>query len=161
LTRDDFRLTLMNSMTVLSHEIKGFSVVLFYSPQCVYCKQFIPIFKHLPDVLNGCQFAMINVSVNKSLVTLSQQSNTPITYVPLIILYINGRPYIRYTGPLVENDLRRFIIDVSNKVHESGFTHVLKTNGIPDYSMGKPLYGEDEVSYLQFNDQLGYYIKPT
>ncbi len=155
LTKDDFGL----SGNALYHEIRGYSLILFYSPQCVYCQQLIPVFKRLPDFVNGCHFGMINVSMNKSLVNMARQSNTPIEYVPLLILYINGRAYMRYNGPPEENEIRRFILEVSNTVQESGFANVVKENGIPDYTIGNPLCGSTDIAYLEFNDTAGYHKK--
>lgn len=159
LTSDDFNLQNGKNGTILGHEIKGYSLILFYSTQCVYCQQLIPIFKRMPDRVNGCQFGMINVSMNKSLIGMSRQSITPIEYVPLLILYINGSPYMRYDGPAEENEIRRFIFEVSNVVQENGFANVTKDKGIPAYTIGTPLCGEDGVCYLDFDDVQGYVKK--
>ena len=156
LSTDDFGLTKGEKGDVLYHEIRGFSLILFYSTQCVYCQKLIPIFKRLPDIVNGCQFGMINVSMNKSLIGMSMSSHTPIKYVPLLILYINGRPYMRYEGPPEENDIRRFILEVSSAVQESGFAKVTKEKGIPAYTVGTPLCGESDVCYLEFDQNTGY-----
>jgi thiol-disulfide isomerase/thioredoxin len=152
LTTDDFSIANGENGPLLHHDISGFSLVLFYSTQCVYCQNIIPIFKRLPDLINGCQFGMVNVSMNNSLVRMSANSITPIKYVPLLILYINGRPYVRYEGPHKEEDIRRFILEVSNSVQETGFSKVTKERGIPSYTVGHPLYGEKEVCYLDFDD---------
>ena len=152
LQTDDFSLRKGEQGQVLCHDIRGFSLVLFYSTQCVYCQQIIPIFKRLPDIVNGCQFGMINVSMNKQLIRLSKSSITPIEYVPLIILYINGSPYMRYDGPPEENEIRRFILEVSNLVQKSGFSNVTKEKGIPAYTIGNPLCGEGNVCYLEFDE---------
>jgi thiol-disulfide isomerase/thioredoxin len=159
LTTDDFTLMPSDEGNILHIEIMGFSLILFYSTHCVYCQKLIPGFKRLPDIVNGCQFGMLNVSVNRSLTDMSKKSITPITVVPLIILYINGGPYMRYVGPLDEINISKFIFETSKAVHESGFARITKEKGIPSYSLGNPLYGEDEVSYLDFNEHSGY-IKP-
>ena len=150
LSADDFVVQQGEKGPLLCHEIRGFSLVMFYSTKCVYCQKLIPTFKRLPDIVNGCQFGMINVSTNKHLIQMARQTITPIEYVPLIILYINGRPYMRYEGAPEENDIRRFILDASNMVQESGFTKVTKELGIPAYSIGTPLCGEKY--YLEYDD---------
>lgn len=156
LTTDDFAVSPSENGDVLHIDVRGFSLILFYSTHCVHCQKLIPIFKHLPDVVTGCQFGMINISTNRRLIAMSAASITPIKYVPLIILYINGRPYMRYDGLPHEDDIRRFILDVSNAVHESGFSQVTRERGIPSYSIGNPLYGETDVTYLEFDEQVGY-----
>jgi len=158
LSTDDFRITHGKSGDVISHQIKGFSLILYYSTKCVYCQQIIPIFKQLPYVVNGCQFGIINVSLNKSLISMASRTITPIEYVPLIILYINGSPYMRYNGPNKQDDIRNFIIEVSNKVQEQGFSSTLKENNIPEYTIGIPKC-DDEVCYLEFDEESGYHKK--
>ncbi len=152
LTTDDFSIKGYEDRNILYHEIRGFSLVLFYSTQCVYCQKIIPIFKRLPDIVNGCQFGMINVSMNKTLINMSANSTTQIRYVPLLILYINGYPYMRYEGKHEEGAIRQFILSVSNDVQESGFSRVTKEKSIPAYCIGNPLCGEGDVCYLEYND---------
>lgn len=159
LSTDDFMLSKGENGDVLHHDIRGFSLILFYSKQCVYCQQIIPVFKRLPEIVTGCQFGMVNVSINKSLIGMSMKSITPIKYVPLLILYINGRPYMLYKGPPEENDIRRFILEVSNAVQESGFSQVTKERGIPAYTIGTPLCGDGDVCYWEFSEDVGYILK--
>ena len=44
---------------------------------------------------------MINVMRNKQVVNNSRNTITPITYVPYILLYWNGKPYMKYNGVLI------------------------------------------------------------
>jgi hypothetical protein len=157
LSSEDFYTTRVQNDVSLCHNIQGFSVLLFYSTQCVHSQKAFPIFRKLPEIVNGCQFGLVNVSTNRQLIQLTQQTTTPIRYVPLIILYINGRPYMKYTGAITEPAIRQFVIDVSKSVHESGFAKVAKQKGVPSYCVGQPLCGEDEVCYLEFNPKEGYH----
>lgn len=156
LSTDDFFVKNTTETDILCHEIRGFSLLLFYSNQCEYCQRVIPIFKRLPQTVNGCQFGMLNVSMNKTLIAQSQRTNTPIKYVPLIILYVNGTPYMRYEGPHEEKDITQFIVEISNRVQSTGFQNVLKEKNIPAYTIGQPLCGDGEVCYLEFDSQVGY-----
>ena len=157
LTSEDFGVTSGNKGDILCHGIPGFSLILFYSTQCVHCQTLIPIFKKLPGSIGGCQFGMINVSTNKKCIRLSKDTITPITYVPYIILYIQGKPFMKYNGPHDSNEIRRFIIEVSNKVqNKQKFTDKeVKDDGkgIPQYTIGHPLCGpNDKVCYLPMED---------
>ena len=96
LTANDFQNIEKENGNVLCTNIKGFSLILFYSTQCNYCKELIPIFKNLPGQVDGCNFGMINVNKNKHIIQMSNQTIVPITYVPYIILYIDGIPFMRY-----------------------------------------------------------------
>ena len=167
LTSSDFTLQKGIKGNILCNSIPGFSLILFYSTQCDYCKTFIPIFKKLPGTVGGCQFGMINVSHNKNCILLSRQTIAPISVVPYVILYVNGKPYMRYQGPQNIKEIARFIIDISKSL--SGKTKNLKLEKrikhnvkgkIPAYTIGKPLYGpDDKVCYLEFDTMLIIKIK--
>lgn len=155
LTSDDFTVNRGTKGSILCNKIPGFSLILFYSTQCSHCIQLIPTFKSLPGTIGGCQFGMINVSTNKRCVKMAKNTIVPIQYVPLLILYINGRPFIKYNGRYESNDIKTFILEVANKVNNkqkfSNENVAEDPRGtIPDYSIGHPLYGLDNVIYLEF-----------
>ena len=155
LSTDDFTVSKGTKGNIMTHSIPGFSLILFYSTQCVHCQNLIPIFKTLPGTIGGCQFGMINVSTNKTCVRMSKDTIAPITYVPYIILYINGRPFMKYQGPQNADEIRNFIIAVHTKISskQKFADEEVKEDprgGIPAYTIGHPLYGDDDVCYLEF-----------
>ena len=156
LSSDDFVVNKGSKGDILCHSIPGFSLILFYSTKCIHCKTLIPIFKRLPGTIGGCQFGMINVSTNKTCVRMSQRTIAPIKYVPYIILYIQGKPFMRYNGPHNGGEIRRFVIEVANKVQsKQDFTkEIVKTEGggIPEFTIGHPLCGDDKRCYLDFKE---------
>ena len=170
LTSEDFHITKSAKGNIMCTNIPGFSLILFYSTQCEHCQLLIPIFKLLPGNVGGCQFGMINVNQNKSCIIMSKDTIAEIKVVPYIILYINGKPYMRYQGPHVQEEITRFVIEVSEKVQNlSSFTKkekekekqiipgikdVIKKEDIPAYTIGKPLFGQEwqHVCYLDFNE---------
>ena len=162
LTTDDFQIQRGSKGNIMCTNIQGFSLILFYSTQCEHCQSLIPIFKRLPGSVGGCQFGMINVSHNKQCVIMSRQTIAPINVVPYIVLYINGKPYMRYNGPHDQREIGRFIVEVSQKVQKKD-NFIKEENvkedpqgGIPAYTIGKPLCGpDDKVCYLDFNDAYG------
>jgi thiol-disulfide isomerase/thioredoxin len=142
---------------ILCHNIPGISLILFYSTKCQHCQKLIPIFKRLPGQIGGCQFGMINVSLDKDIVRYSKDTITKITYVPLMILYVNGKPFIRYEGPHDEIEIKKFLTEVTSKLQakekfSSNNVKNDKKNDIPAYTIGHPLYGQDEVSYLEYDE---------
>jgi thiol-disulfide isomerase/thioredoxin len=160
LCSDDFEISNGSKGNIMCHNIPGFSMVLFYSKQCVHCQSLIPIFKQLPGSLSGCQFGMINVSANKKCVKLSKDTIAPISYVPYICLFIQGKPFMRYNGPHDANEIRRFVLEVSKKVQsKQQFSQENvkdDKNGIPEYCIGIPLCGKDDkICYLPFDDAYG------
>jgi len=142
--------------------LQGFSLILFYSTECVHCQSLIPIFKGMPGSVGGCQFGMINVSHNKQCVMMSRETIAPIKVVPYIILYINGKPHMRYNGPYIAEEIGRFIVEVARSVQlqeNSAKDEVIKEDPrgiIPAYTIGHPLCGpDDNVCYLDFDDAYG------
>jgi hypothetical protein len=159
LSSDDFSVVKGNKGNILCHSIPGFSLILFYSTQCVHCQNLIPLFKKLPGTIGGCQFGMINVSSNKQCVQMSKDTIAPISYVPYIVLYIQGKPFMRYNGPHDAEEIKRFVIEVANKIQSKqtfsseNVKEPQNGKGIPEFSIGKPLCGQDDdVCYLNFND---------
>ena len=86
LSTEDFHLVKGTKGAIMTTNIPGFSLILFYSTQCEHCQSLIPIFKQLPGTVGGCQFGMINVSHNKQCVLMSRETIAPIRVVPYIIL---------------------------------------------------------------------------
>ncbi len=152
LTSEDFGI----KGDTLCTNIQGISLLLFYSTQCEHCKMLTPIFKSLPGTIGGCQFGMINVSNNKSCVKMSRETISPITYVPYIVLYVNGSPFMRYNGPHVLSEIQRFVLEVANKLqNKQKFTEEIiskhTSREIPPYTIGLPVCN-DSVCYLDFDE---------
>ena len=168
LGNDDFNITKGTNGPILCNTLSGFSLILFYSTQCTHCNTLIPIFKKLPGKISGCQFGMVNISNHKDLIKRSKATILPITYVPLIILFVATKPYMIYKGPHDDGEIKRFIIEVYNKLNnKQKFTNEnnasKKQNNVKHHpilgDMGIPLYGDsDLVSYLEFNQEKGYHV---
>jgi len=105
---------------------------------------------------------MINVSLNKNCVRLSKETIAPITYVPYIVLFVNGRPFMRYNGSHDINEIKRFILEIAQKMEtkqkfsndQQNIQEVIRDTKIPAYTIGLPLYGCDdgECTYLNFTE---------
>jgi len=159
LTTADFNNQRGGKGPIMCTNIQGFSLILFYSTECHHCQSLIPIFKRLPGSVGGCQFGMINVSQNKQCVIMSRNTIAPIQVVPYIVLYINGKPHMRYNGPYLSEEIGRFIVEVAKNVQASDTNNKHENikedqrGGIPAYTIGIPLCGtDDNVCYLEFND---------
>lgn len=161
LTADDFSVIKNddpNKNDIMINNVDNFSLILFYSTHCQHCQNIIPIMKKLPGTVTGCQFGMINVSVNKKCVQMSRNTIAPIKYVPYIVLYVNGRPFMKYQGPYDINEIQKFVVAVSQKIQTKqkfDDDENVKENvrgGIPEYTIGHPLCGKDKVCYLDFDD---------
>lgn len=161
LENDDFVLAKGTKGNILCTSIPGFSLILFYSTQCPHCQKLVPIFKKLPGSIGGCQFGMLNVSTNKNCVRLSKDTIAPITYVPYIVLYVGGKPFMKYQGPHDLNEIKRFVIEVSKKIEtKQKFSQIpnkkdTKKHPHTDYGnnyIGCPLYGCDDDIYMEYEE---------
>ena len=102
-------------------ELKGMTLVMFYSKDCEHCKTLFGNFKQLPYFVTGCQFAIFNVDLNPQIVEQSKPTICPITYVPDVILYVNGAPYIRYDGGHDLADIQTFLQQIYEKLQKTSF----------------------------------------
>lgn len=155
LSNENFGIRKEQGESVLCNNIKGFSLILFYSTQCKFCKDLIPVFKKLPGTIGGCTFGMINVSNNKQCVNMSLQTKAPIKYVPFIVLYVDGRPLVQYDGKHTISDIRQFVLDTAKQFRlKRNFTKSFTTSEkpkIPAYCTGQPVCS-DGVCYVDFKD---------
>ena len=155
LSSEDFSIGKGIKGPILCNNIPSLSLILFYSTNCKYCFELMPIFKKLPGMIMGCQFGIINVSTNKEVINMSNQTIVPIEYIPYILLYVNGRPYIMYKGPSDIAEIGKFIKEVAHSIQSNSNNSFMKDErvkhsdkGIPKYSIGHPLCGDDKVCYL-------------
>lgn len=56
---------------------------------------------------------------NKSVVEMSRQSSTPINSVPKFILYVDGRPYVEYSGQRSRPAILSFLQEITSKINQS------------------------------------------
>ena len=101
---------------------------------------------------------MINVSANKEIVQKSMGTNTAIGYVPYVVLYINGKPFMRYEGPKTKEMMRKFVIDVSKSLDvqqitddeskERSYRARRRNMELEKLTTGTPLYGEEDHYFI-------------
>jgi thioredoxin-like negative regulator of GroEL len=169
LQSNDFKLIDGMKGPIMTTQIKGISIVVFYSSKCIHCQKLLPVIKNLSNSIQGCQFGIVNVGNSKECILLSRNTKNPINVVPYIILYINGRPYIRYQGPHTEQEITNFIVEVTtsaaanynskettkNTGNERANNKQMAKQGskIPSYCLGHPICGDGEdVCYLEFDE---------
>lgn len=119
LRSDDFRIMTRSGKPLLHTMVPGFSLLLFYSTNCQYCKNLIPIFKTLPGKIGGCNIGVIDVGINKQCILMSRETEAPINVVPYIAFYVNGQPYMRYKGPADENEIMNFVVTAAKLIQNS------------------------------------------
>jgi thioredoxin-like negative regulator of GroEL len=156
LSSEDFFVNENQSEKLLNCQVnQGLVLVLFYSTQCEHCQKAIPVFRQLPQMIHGCSFAMINVSTNAKVVHMSRTTISPIQYVPLVVLYVNGEPYYKYKGTIALPEIQKFIVQMSQMLEsKQQFVNQAPqkpSKRIPEYTIGIPHCDED-VCYLEFDE---------
>lgn len=157
LTQQDFSVRLGTRGPILCTNVDGLFFVLFYTHTCGFCQTLFPVFNQLSQTIRGCRFGAVNVGQNIDIPRMSLQTIAPIRYVPFIIVYWNGKPYMQYDGERSYPALRNFAIQVGQTVAKRRFKKFVGNiaqqphnigKPIPAYTVGKPLCGEDGVCYL-------------
>lgn len=163
LSEQDFSIQQGKKGRILCNNLPGISLVLFYSKQCPHCTDIFPVFASLPHNIPGCQFAILNISMFPGVAQKAQQTIAPITHVPFIILYVNGKPFMRYNGKKTYNDISSFVEEVLSRIqNKKNFSssssqqlHV-EDNDIPEYASGIPFNlvcsESGETCYLTFGE---------
>ena len=130
------------------------ALVMFYSTRCPACTDALPVFKAITSTVQGCRYGMINVTNEPDVVYMSKQTANEIRYVPIIVLYYQGKPVLQYTGKITIEDLRKFLMSTLTQLANGGSrpkqAPVKPEETIPAYAGGKPVCRGD-VCYLNFD----------
>ena len=62
---------------------------------------------------------------------------TPLKYVPLIILYHDGNPFMSYKGPRELESIQRFVVEVAAKIKKESFSSQNSDTGMEQSSIQK------------------------
>lgn len=154
LSEQDFSVQQGKKGQVLCNNLSGVTLLLFYSKQCPHCGDVFSEFNSLPKMIPGCQFALLNISTHPNVAYMSQKTIAPITHVPFIILYVNGRPFMKYNGEKTADAIGKFVYEVLTRIQtKNNFTSSSRVDtgeGIPEYASGIPfnIVCEGEMCYL-------------
>jgi thiol-disulfide isomerase/thioredoxin len=105
----DFKIQQGKKGNNLCVNIDGLCIVLFSSQNCPHCKDFFPQYKTLSSNFPMITFGVINIQNFKNVVFASQNTSSPITHVPYILLYFNKKPIIIYTGDFTFQAIGEFL----------------------------------------------------
>lgn len=108
LTSQNFQVVGRNRQT-LNINIPGNVLVFFKMDGCPGCTAFEPIFYQLAGQERRVNYAVINLSEAREVISMSRSTSTPIQTVPFIILYVNGNPFAKYNGKKNVAALKSFI----------------------------------------------------
>lgn len=93
----------------LGINIQGPVLVFFKMQTSDPSNEFEPIFTKLAGIDNRVSYGILDVVLNKDVIIWSRSTSTPIQVVPVLILYINGRPFAKFSGTKNIPSLQSFI----------------------------------------------------
>lgn len=151
LTPNDF--AIQNGELVKPND-QGYSFVFLFTNDCRWCDDVKPAFNFLSKMIRGVNFAYMDVAQNNwQLRNMSLMTRTPIEYVPLLLLFANGRRIAQFfqdeDNP--QNNIpkmQKFImVNTRNHHQQAQSTRIRGGSGsganpsssdIPAYSIGIP-----------------------
>lgn len=166
LVSEDFVLQQGEKGLLLCNRIPGFSFVLFYVASDAHSAKAFQVIKALPGTINGCQFAVVDLlhPRGRNVLAMSKQTVMEILYVPQMILFVNGRPWLVYQEVPDVQKIQQFIMTAVNltakrrsmetPTHEET-KQAMKHIPASLIGIGVPIKGfgryEDSISYIDWN----------
>jgi Thioredoxin len=97
---------------------KDIHFVFFHANKdvCSYCDSAKPEFMKLAQFISGAKFGLCNLSTDANLISKSLNTIIPLNKVPLFILFVNGRPFMNYTGEKTFNHFVEFMQNVIKRL---------------------------------------------
>lgn len=118
--------------------VPGNVLVFFKSMGCAHSAQIYPSFTTLASQDQRIHYATVDLSYNRKLIEMSNNTTTPLRETPKIILYMNHKPCTKYNGRGDFQSLRDFITTSLEKVIEPQRSFVAPT---PTYTYTQEQYG--------------------
>jgi len=100
---------------ILMLKISKPAVVLFKIAGDQNCYTMEHIITQLSQKDTNIQWCVVELKNNRDIVNISKTTSTPITYIPYILFYINGKPFSNYTGP---NNIQSFSQYINEMIKE-------------------------------------------
>jgi thiol-disulfide isomerase/thioredoxin len=99
---------------------ENLTLLMFYSTQCEYCDQAMPelarLSRHLRENNLPIQVAVCDVGKNRAVIKEAADTVDPIKYVPYTVIYLKDKPYVRYNGNKVAEEMFKYLIEVMRRI---------------------------------------------
>ena len=135
----------------LSLNLQGIVFLYFRQNTCPRCQHFDPIFKTIASQEKRMKFFVLDIDKDRKVVNMSKNTTTPINGVPMFIVYVNGNPYIKYTGERSAPSIKRFIDDALGKIKSTSGQFMSSQS-----TVGGPGQSGYNMSQMRSSSQ-GYY----
>lgn len=90
---------------------KDLTVILFYRNEehRKDSDEFKRVFAEIETTGIECKFGIINIDQYPDAAEMASQTKTPITSIPYVVIYAQGRPYMSYQGKIDSVELVKLI----------------------------------------------------
>jgi len=113
LNSQHFVVTTRGDKRHLELKVPGLVLVYFKGGNDGNCQKFDPIFYSVANTDKRIKYAIIDVEgSNREIINRSRNTTTPISVIPYMLFYNNGKPYSKYTNKSKSPEL---IMDFINK----------------------------------------------
>jgi thiol-disulfide isomerase/thioredoxin len=148
---------------------ENLTLLMFYSTQCEYCDQAMPelarLSRHLRENNLPIQVAVCDVGKNRAVIREAADTVDPIKYVPYTVIYLKDKPYVRYNGNKVAEEMFKYLIEVMRRIDtrqqfvraDSRQQEDEEKDEEPQSGLGVPynMVTEQSVCYLTNEEALG------
>lgn len=140
--------TIGTRQKTLGIKLQGNVFIFFKMKGCGSCAEFEPIFAQLSKMENRVLCAILDITdaQNREVVKWSRETSTPISAVPVLILYVNGRPHAKFLGTRSIPSIQSFItkaLQTNPSAGSQSFMPPAQTNMYGGYG-GAPGYGNQQ-----------------
>lgn len=138
--------TIGTRQKTLGIKLQGNIFIFFKMRGCNNCAEFEPVFAQLAKTENRVACAILDVTdpSNREVVKWSRDTSTPITAVPVLILYVNGRPHAKFHGTKSIPSIQGFItkaLQTNTSAPSQSFMPSVQTNMYGGGAAPPPNYG--------------------
>jgi hypothetical protein len=110
LTNKNF-LLVGNQTKTLCVNVQGILLIYFKADSDTGCQTFDPVYAELVRKHPVIRYAICNFSEgqNRQVVDMARSTSTPITSVPVLVLYADGKPFAKFSGTRNAASVKSFI----------------------------------------------------
>lgn len=107
----DFKIVPTIKGDIVEINMKGIVFVVFYGTDCTHSIPYLQLANTIND--EYCTFAKFDITKHAEYAVQSLNTKTPLTYTPYIVIYVNGRPYMSYSGPPDIVEIKKLIMYIN------------------------------------------------
>ena len=146
-----------NNNKILSCTLPGLVFVFFYvdyvdpnrMKKCDNCELLKPEFERLSKKLEKSYFtfAAVNLNTHADIAKKSMQTKIKINYVPYLILFVDGVPYLRYDSTGASDQMEYFLSIALKECMQKGYKPTVSSGASTVTADETPAYKSGGIPY--------------